>query len=52
MKSLLRDVKQEDLVALSSFLQANGISENASVSPLLTGELSFGSISSAMDNIR
>jgi hypothetical protein len=54
MKALLRDVNREDLAALTSFLQANGISENASISPLLTGELSFttGSASSALDNIR
>jgi hypothetical protein len=55
MKTLLKDVNRDDLMALSSFLQANGISENASISPLLTGELSFttGSASSAaMDNIR
>lgn len=56
MKNLLRDVGREDLVALSSFLQANGITENAaSISPLLTGDLSFttGSASSPMlDNIR
>ncbi|KAI6234683.1 hypothetical protein M3Y99_00787800 [Aphelenchoides fujianensis] len=53
MRSLLRDVNREDLSALSSFLQANGVSENASVSPLLTGELSLTTASgdSPRDNI-
>lgn len=54
MKNLLKDVSRDDLIALSNFLQANGITENASVSPLLTGELSFTteSASSFVDNIR
>ncbi|KAI6175700.1 Malcavernin [Aphelenchoides bicaudatus] len=53
MKNLLRDVNRDDLAALTSFLQANGITENASMSPLLTGELSFTteSASSALENI-
>ncbi|KAI6187142.1 hypothetical protein M3Y98_00210200 [Aphelenchoides besseyi] len=54
MRTLLRDVSREDLAALSSFLQAHGVTENAasSVSPLLTGELSLTTNgSSPMDNI-
>ncbi|KAI1715701.1 cerebral cavernous malformation protein, harmonin-homology domain-containing protein [Ditylenchus destructor] len=63
MKTLLRGVSREDLEALSNFLRANGISENAaeySTSPLWTAELSLtsnfstdedGSPSPIVDNI-
>lgn len=62
MKNLLRGVSRDDLEALSNFLRANGITENAadsSTSPLWTAELSLTSALSTdessspnVDNIR
>uniref|UniRef100_A0AC34QJV2 Cerebral cavernous malformations 2 harmonin-homology domain-containing protein n=1 Tax=Panagrolaimus sp. JU765 TaxID=591449 RepID=A0AC34QJV2_9BILA len=41
MKHLLRGIAADELDQLSKFLQANGITENAAASPLLTAEMSL-----------
>ncbi|KAE9553147.1 hypothetical protein FO519_003626 [Halicephalobus sp. NKZ332] len=53
MKHLLRGIAAEDLEQLNKFLVANGITENAAASPLLTAEMSLTEGGSpAFDNIR
>ena len=53
MKHLLRGIAAEDLEQLNKFLLANGITENAAASPLLTAEMSLTEGGSpAFDTIR